>query len=264
MMGFIDPFESSGSVRRLDVFAAETTLVCAKEGGRSTEVRRTKFDVRRFQHDAASPFVVLPAGQYDAVLASPGCDRGYLFHFPADVFQAVLPGEDAFPDLHVVAGGFRHSRLLRLADAAVRAAGDPLLLKELRYAMAHVLLELEGRSPSLRGQRPFPVQTMRSIDDYIRARLCLGERIDLDDLMALAGLGATHFRSGFRSSFDTSPHEYVQNLRVKLAGERLCCGDEPVSTIAMTFGFSTPAHFSTLFKRINGMSPIDYRRRHRR
>jgi AraC-like DNA-binding protein len=256
------PYETSGLFRNLDTTGPETLVVYAMSGGKEVEIRRTKFDIRRFRYDVNAPFIVFPAGHYDAVISGPQASRGYVLHLGPEIFGGILRSEDAYPDLRVVAGGFSHPRLRRLMDATVRSSGNALLTKELTYSIAHVLLELEGRAPNSRGLGSLSTTVQSAIDDYCRATISQREDVDLDELMALAGLGATHFRMCFRATFGMNPHEYLQRLRIELATERMRSGDPRLSTLAAELGFSSAAHFSTRFKRVMGETPTAYAQRH--
>jgi AraC family transcriptional regulator len=44
------------------------------------------------------------------------------------------------------------------------------------------------------------------------------------------------------------------------AAELLSTTDDPISQIALDVGFSSQSHFTTVFKKFNGVTPLAYRR----
>ncbi|MBI4045296.1 MAG: helix-turn-helix transcriptional regulator, partial [Devosia nanyangense] len=61
----------------------------------------------------------------------------------------------------------------------------------------------------------------------------------------------------------TTPADYLWNLRLEKARERLCSGDraQSISDIAFSLGFSSSAHFSRAFRARFDASPREVRER---
>ena len=100
---------------------------------------------------------------------------------------------------------------------------------------------------------------LRRATDYIDAHL--GEKISLADVASASGLSRMHFAALFRASTGLRPLKYVQRRRIEHAQETLANSDMPVVDIALSVGFQSQAHFSTVFKRLVGESPVRWRRR---
>ena len=58
--------------------------------------------------------------------------------------------------------------------------------------------------------------------------------------------------------------EFVNELRVQFAVERLSEDRESLEEIANTAGFADQSHFSRVFKKLVGLTPGAYRSSHRR
>jgi AraC-like DNA-binding protein len=70
----------------------------------------------------------------------------------------------------------------------------------------------------------------------------------------------SYFSRLFKAQMGMGYAAYVQMHRMNLAARRLLGSDEPVAQIAYAVGFSSPAHFSTIFVERFGVSPREYRR----
>ncbi len=90
---------------------------------------------------------------------------------------------------------------------------------------------------------------------------CYGEFLDLDAIAQQALLSRYHFLRLFRSAFRQTPHQYLMRRRIERAKELLVIGSRPVTDICFDVGFQSLGSFSTLFRRLVGRSPLEYRSR---
>ena len=81
-------------------------------------------------------------------------------------------------------------------------------------------------------------------------------------IAAAAGITEAHFRRIFRSIYQTSPMDYVRNIRINRAKSLLSGEFTSVYEIALSVGFTDKCTFSKAFHRTVGMSPIEYARKH--
>jgi AraC-like DNA-binding protein len=85
------------------------------------------------------------------------------------------------------------------------------------------------------------------------------ERISLGALAQVAGVSRMYFAAQFRAATGLRPHDYVVRRRIKLAKEMLAGSDRSIVDTALSVGFQTQAHFTTVFKRIEGFTPHRWR-----
>jgi AraC-like DNA-binding protein len=102
-----------------------------------------------------------------------------------------------------------------------------------------------------------PKWRLRRVEQHIAAHF---ERsISLSELANVAGLSRMHFAAQFRTATGYRPREYLLNHRIEHAKSLLTTTQRPLAEIALAVGFSTQAHFSTVFKRISGQTPARWR-----
>ena len=70
-----------------------------------------------------------------------------------------------------------------------------------------------------------------------------------------AALSAVAFYVAFKRATGLPPHAFLLDLRVKAAARDLKSPEVSVADVAKHYGFSSPQHFATAFKRIMGVSP---------
>ncbi|ABD56399.1 helix-turn-helix domain-containing protein [Jannaschia sp. CCS1] len=92
------------------------------------------------------------------------------------------------------------------------------------------------------------------IETYYHASLLTSE------LAAIAAMSTVHFGRCFKTATGASPHAYVMGRRVEHAKYMLRDATLNITQIAYACGFSSAAHFSTVFKAQVGITPSAYRK----
>jgi len=90
------------------------------------------------------------------------------------------------------------------------------------------------------------------------------EPISIDDLVRLARCSDSQFRRGFRKFFKMTPMNYILLTRINAARELLEHTTRLIADIAQVVGFCDHSHFIRTFKRFRGITPHQYRLKHRR
>jgi len=100
---------------------------------------------------------------------------------------------------------------------------------------------------------PLQLWRLQRVVVYIEAHLA--KHMTLLELSNVAGFSPMHFAGQFRASTGMRPHEYVLRRKVEEAQMLLITSDTPIVDVAMSFGFLSQAHFTTVFKRFVGSPP---------
>lgn len=80
-----------------------------------------------------------------------------------------------------------------------------------------------------------------------------------DTLARLASLSPSRFYVVFHAALGTGPNQYVLRRRMEHAQQILITTDLSVSEVGMRCGYDDPFLFSRMFKRLHGLSPLQYR-----
>ena len=157
-------------------------------------------------------------------------------------------------------------RSLRSALRAAEQGRDHPCSDALRRVIAIRLAGLAGfRTPAVAGDLQSKARPVRELQKWRLKRVVeyiddhLSAKISLLDLAAVAGLSRMHFASQFRKATGMRPHDYLLTQRIRRAAELLRASEIPVVEIALTVGFQTQAHFTTVFKRFIGCTPCRWR-----
>jgi AraC family transcriptional regulator len=120
---------------------------------------------------------------------------------------------------------------------------------------AAITARREGE-PALRG---LSHGQLERVTDYVEANL--HEDLSVGELATTIYMSPSHFAHAFRVTTGFAPHRYVLERRIERAKSLLLGSRLSVAEIARRVGFTTHAHFSTMFRRMTGRTPIHFRRR---
>ena len=76
------------------------------------------------------------------------------------------------------------------------------------------------------------------------------------------GISRVHLHRKMKELTGQTPHDFIRNIRLKKAATLLSSGDMNVSEVMYACGFSNAASFSTVFKKLYGVSPREYMNEH--
>ncbi|MCI3920089.1 AraC family transcriptional regulator [Paenibacillus sp. TRM 82003] len=83
----------------------------------------------------------------------------------------------------------------------------------------------------------------------------------LKDIARYCNISVSRAVHLFKDVFDKSIIQYAQEVRLKIARERMLYTQTPLEAIAETSGFPSYTYFYRVFKKEFGMSPKEYRRK---
>jgi two-component system response regulator YesN len=99
---------------------------------------------------------------------------------------------------------------------------------------------------------------IRKVKDYIENKY-IEPNLTLHDVAAQVNLSASHFSVVFSQETNQTFKEYLTETRINKAKELLQMTGLRSSEIAYKVGYNDPHYFSSVFKKITGVSPIEFR-----
>lgn len=184
-----------------------------------------------------------------------------------DAVRSILAGAGMNPDARLRSTfGVRDRIVRQIADACEagieeygdggRLYADGLALSLVTH-LFHAYSDSSIPPMSKGGLTP---RDARTVLDYIREHL--HEDISLEELAATVDLSSHYFTEAFRKTLGVPPYRYVLQQRIEKAKALLLDSDIPVSIISEHSGFSSQSQFTTMFRKIVGVTPSKFRREH--
>lgn len=106
-----------------------------------------------------------------------------------------------------------------------------------------------------------PGSRLRRVTEYIQAHL--DQNLTLAHLGSVVYMSPYHFARLFQHSTGLPPHRFVVRARIDHAATLLAGPELSIGRISQMVGFRTPSHFSTVFRRLMGVTPRAYRAAYR-
>ncbi|MFC7398624.1 AraC family ligand binding domain-containing protein [Chelatococcus sp. GCM10030263] len=131
---------------------------------------------------------------------------------------------------------------------------DVLAVSEAYFSLVEALVGLAGEGRPLGERLP---STLARVRELMHEEMA--ERLTVEDLAEVAGLGRFQLLRGFSRRFGLPPSAYLRTIRLEAAKRRLAAGDAPAD-VAAAVGFVDQPHLTRLFKRAYGITPGAYRR----
>lgn len=110
------------------------------------------------------------------------------------------------------------------------------------------------------GQKTHQDAEILEAQSFIESRF--SEKITVDELAERFNIGRRTFERRFKNATHNSPLEYLQRVRTEAAKKHLESGRKTVTEVMYEVGYSDMNAFRDIFKKMAGVSPMEYRGRY--
>jgi len=128
-----------------------------------------------------------------------------------------------------------------------------------KYFALDIGRDSQSQFAIFRGQRNHVDTDIKEVQNYIEKNYC--DRITIDSLAKLINTGRRTFERRFKEATNNTPIEYIQRVRIEAAKKFFEASRKNVSEIMFDVGYSDTKAFREIFKKITGLTPIEYRNR---
>jgi AraC-like DNA-binding protein len=227
------------------------------------------FDLSVKKHEMHSGYILLE---------KPGCDYRMrpsagavtIFNFTDDFRQQFVTDmqlEQAYFFGHqnilsvilqsTAAADYLHHQVLNTLPAAGKLEMDTLVI-ELFSEAAGIISNRSADEDIPVVSKANRLTTIERAKEYMHTHF--SNDISLQEVAEHSFTSPFHFSRLFKKITSFSPHQYLQQVRMKHAEMLLKNSNLPVADIAYSSGFSSTAYFATAFKQQYKLNPLQYRK----
>lgn len=127
-------------------------------------------------------------------------------------------------------------------------------------------IEIDRKSQSpfvmFNGQKKHEDDRIKLAQEFIEQHYT--EKLSVEDLADKFAIGKRHFERRFKKATSNSPAEYIQRVKIEAAKKQLENTAKNVTEVMFEVGYTDVKAFRTVFKKITGMSPVDYKHKYNR
>lgn len=125
-------------------------------------------------------------------------------------------------------------------------------------------IERETQSPFIifQGQKSHEDEPIKKAQEFIEQNF--EDRITVDQLASMLALGRRSLERRFKKATNNTVNEYIQRVKIEAAKKRFELSRKNVNEVMYDVGYSDSKAFRTTFKKITGLSPVEYRNKYNR
>jgi len=112
------------------------------------------------------------------------------------------------------------------------------------------------------GQKAHGDETVKKAQSYIEANL--SQKISIEDLSSRFSVGRRNFDRRFIKATGNTPLEYSQRVKIESAKKAFESTRKTINEVMYEVGYSDVKAFRDVFRKITGMSPIEYKGKYNR
>ncbi len=126
-----------------------------------------------------------------------------------------------------------------------------------KYFALDIGRDSQSQFAIFRGQKNHGDEGIHKVQDYIEEHY--EDKITIDSLANLINTGRRTFERRFKEATNNTPIEYIQRVRIEAAKKSFEASRKNVSEIMFDVGYTDTKAFRDTFKKITGLTPIEYR-----
>lgn len=110
------------------------------------------------------------------------------------------------------------------------------------------------------GQKDHADMDIRKAQEFIEGNYA--ERITVDSLADMFAIGRRSFERRFKKATENTVVEYIQRVKIEAAKRSFESSLKNVNEVMFDVGYTDTKAFRTIFKKITGLTPVEYRNRY--
>lgn len=126
-----------------------------------------------------------------------------------------------------------------------------------KYFALDIGRDSQSQFAIFRGQRNHGDTDIEKVQDYIEEHY--DDKLKIETLANLINTGRRTFERRFKESTNNTPIAYIQRVRIEAAKKFIETSRRNVSEVMFDVGYTDSKAFRDIFKKITGLTPIEYR-----
>ncbi|MBN9283740.1 MULTISPECIES: helix-turn-helix domain-containing protein [unclassified Flavobacterium] len=129
-----------------------------------------------------------------------------------------------------------------------------------KYFAVDIDRESQSAFAMFQGQKNHNDEAVKQAQLFIEANT--QEKITIEELANLVALGRRSFERRFKKATNNSVLEYINRVKIEFAKRSFETNRRNVTEVMYDIGYTDTKGFRTIFKKITGLTPIEYRNKY--
>lgn len=203
------------------------------------------------------------------ILASTGLLKGRsctTHWLAADEFRTMYPDVNLMPykiitdENGIYTSGGAYSSLNLILYLVEKYAGRDMAL--LSSKIFEIEIGRDSQSPFIifKGQKEHQDESIKQAQEFIEQHF--QDKLNVDQLAGLTAIGRRTFERRFKNATGNTVIEYIQRVKIEAAKKGFESSRKNINEVMFDVGYSDTKAFRTIFKKITGLSPVEYRNKY--
>ena len=186
----------------------------------------------------------------------------------ANEFRALFPDANLVDDkimteedgLYTSGGAYSYLNLLLYL--VEKHAGRDIAILTAKTFMIDI--DRDSQSPFImfQGQKAHEDMPVKKAQEFIEQNF--EEKITVDQLATMLALGRRSLERRFKKATSNTVAEYIQRVKIEAAKKDLESGMKNINEVMYDVGYVDIKAFRTMFRKITGLSPLEYKNKYNR
>lgn len=165
-------------------------------------------------------------------------------------------------DTRIYSSGGAYSYINLVAYMVEKYAGRDIAILIAKTFMIDI--DRDSQSPFIifSGQKEHNDESIKKVQEYIEHNF--HEKLTVDHLASRYALSRRNLERRFKKATSNTVSEYIQRVKIEAAKKSFETKQENVNEVMYAVGYADNKAFRTTFKKITGLSPIEYRNKYSR
>jgi transcriptional regulator GlxA family with amidase domain len=111
-----------------------------------------------------------------------------------------------------------------------------------------------------KGQKGHSDEAVKKAQEHIEKNV--HEKMSVDELAELVAVGRRSFERRFKMATNNSVLEYIQRVKIEAAKRSFESSRKNINEVMYNVGYTDTKAFRTIFKKITGLTPVEYRNKY--
>lgn len=129
-----------------------------------------------------------------------------------------------------------------------------------KYFAIDIDRENQSAFAIFKGQKDHNDEEVKKAQEYIEANYT--EKISIETLVSLLSLSRRSFERRFKKATNNTIVEYIQRVKIEAAKRNFELSRKNINEVMFDVGYTDTKAFRTVFKKITGLTPIEYRNKY--
>ncbi len=180
--------------------------------------------------------------------------------------------QDTFPEVEIVDGSIITEENGIYSSGGAQSYWNLLLYLVEKYvdrdtailAAKYFAIDIERDSQSafamFKGQKDHNDEEVKITQEFIEANYA--ERITVDQLADMVAISRRSFERRFKQATNNTILEYIQRVKIEAAKRSFEATRKNINEVMYDVGYTDTKAFRTVFRKITGLTPIEYRNKY--